>query len=304
MRPPELILKDLPRLRERWFGGKVGYDDKEYDLLIISRLTERTLGWMHHSERLVKGPHACTLFVHPDDARARGLRTGDFATVTSAVGNINVPVEVTDDVMPGVICLPHAWGHTRSRTRQRTANAYPGASLNDITDHNVMDELTGNAVCPWRSGETRKIAIKGRRMKKRYLIPAILIIAVGGWFLWTTTPKNDVPASIGEAVAARPLPPAQTPQHPLLAEGQRSGMHAGSYNTDVSDYAGPLGENTTTKHRAFGKLMGVAPNISFDSEGRLITVALNLNRVVLYLLDPETLEILAQSRNAEKGEPR
>lgn len=143
---PELILNDLPRLKKRWFDGEAGYDQKEYDLLIISRLTERTLGWMHHSERLVKGPPTCTLFVHPDDAKKRKLKTGDMATITSAVGQIDVPVEITADVMPGVICLPHAWGHTRKGTRQRVANAHPGASLNDITDHSVMDELTGNAV--------------------------------------------------------------------------------------------------------------------------------------------------------------
>ena len=101
---------------------------------------------MHHSERLVKGPPACTLFVHPIDANARNIKDGDLVSVTSAVGTIDVPAEITDSVMPGVICLPHAWGHTRVGTRQRVANAYPGASLNDITDHNIMDELTGNAV--------------------------------------------------------------------------------------------------------------------------------------------------------------
>jgi len=143
---PAIILGDLPRLKARWFDNQAGYDQNQYDLLIISRLTDRTLGWMHHSRRLVKGPHACVLFVNPKDAKARKLKDGDMAKITSAVGSIEVPIEVTDDVMPGVICLPHAWGHTRKGTRQRVANAHPGASLNDITDHNVMDELTGNAV--------------------------------------------------------------------------------------------------------------------------------------------------------------
>ena len=143
---PDIILDDLPRLKSRWLDGNPAYDEQEYDLLIISRLTKRTLGWMHHSERLVKGPAACTLFVHPDDAKARKLQEGDLASITSAVGSIKVPVEITDDVMPGVICMPHAWGHTRKNTRQRVANAHAGASLNDITDQNVMDELTGNAV--------------------------------------------------------------------------------------------------------------------------------------------------------------
>jgi len=84
--------------------------------------------------------------VHPDDASVRGLGDGDMAKITSAVGTIEAPVEISDSVMPGVICLPHAWGHTRKNTRQRVANAHPGASLNDITDQEKMDELTGNAI--------------------------------------------------------------------------------------------------------------------------------------------------------------
>ncbi|MGB0908455.1 MAG: molybdopterin-dependent oxidoreductase [Maricaulaceae bacterium] len=143
---PEVILADLPRLKSRWFDGEIDYDQKEYDLLIISRLTERTLGWMHHSKRLVKGPPTCTLFVNPKDAKSRKIKDGDIASVTSAVGSIEVPIVITDDVMPGVICMPHAWGHNRKGTRQRVANAHAGASLNDITDHRIMDELTGNAV--------------------------------------------------------------------------------------------------------------------------------------------------------------
>lgn len=143
---PEVILADLPRLKSHWLDGEIGYDSAEYDLVIISRLTKRTLGWMHHSERLVKGPPTCTLFIHPDDASARDVVDGNMVSITSAVGTIEVEIEVTDDVMPGVVCMPHAWGHTRKGTRQRVANAHPGASLNDITDHNKMDELTGNAI--------------------------------------------------------------------------------------------------------------------------------------------------------------
>ena len=143
---PEVILADLPRLKKYWMDGNIDYDEKEYDLKIISRLTKRTLGWMHHSEHLVKGPPTCTLLVHPNDASARDLNEGDLASITSAVGTIEAPVEISDSVMPGVICLPHAWGHTRKNTRQRIANAHPGASLNDITDQNKLDELTGNAI--------------------------------------------------------------------------------------------------------------------------------------------------------------
>ena len=143
---PELIINDLPRLKRHWFAGEHGYDESEYDMKIISRLTERTLGWMHHSKRLVRGKTACTLLINPDDARSRGLEEAEEAKITSAAGSIQAPIEITDDMMPGVVCLPHAWGHNREGTRQRVANAHPGVSLNDITNEKVMDELTGNAV--------------------------------------------------------------------------------------------------------------------------------------------------------------
>ncbi len=77
-------------------------------------------------------------------------------------------------------------------------------------------------------------------MKKRYIALVAVIVAHAATYWWFLVPKNDVPQAIGEAVEARPLTPSETPQHPFLAEGQRSGMHAGSYNTDVSDYPGPL----------------------------------------------------------------
>ncbi len=101
---------------------------------------------MHNSHRLVKGKHVCTMLIHPDDAADRGLHDGSLARVTSAVGSIDVPVEISDTMMPGVVCMPHAWGHNRPGTRLSVANAHPGASLNDITDEGVVDELTGNAV--------------------------------------------------------------------------------------------------------------------------------------------------------------
>ncbi|WP_062269109.1 molybdopterin-dependent oxidoreductase [Endozoicomonas arenosclerae] len=145
---PDFYLNDLPRLYDRFYGGVQEQMDRnsEFDMTIISRLTNRTLGWMHNSERLVKGKHACTLMIHPDDAEKRGVNQNSTVTVSSAVGSIEVPVEITDTIMPGVVCLPHAWGHTRKGTRKRVAEAHPGASLNDITNEKVVDELTSNAV--------------------------------------------------------------------------------------------------------------------------------------------------------------
>ena len=131
-------------------------------------------------------------------------------------------------------------------------------------------------------------------MRKRYSILLALFVVTAGTYYWYFIPKNDVPVAIGDAVAARPLLPSETPVHPYLAEPQRSSMHAGSYNTDVSDYPGPLGNKTVAKHRIFSRIIGVAPNLTFDSKGRLITVAMSLTGVTLQLLDSETLQTLAK----------
>ena len=101
--------------------------------------------WLHNSERLVKGDPRCTLLVHPDDAAARGLADGSLATLTSAAGSIDVPVEVSDSVMPGVVCLPHGFGHHRDGIRMSVAAAHAGESANDVTDEHFVDALTGNA---------------------------------------------------------------------------------------------------------------------------------------------------------------
>jgi anaerobic selenocysteine-containing dehydrogenase len=145
---PSVLLDDLPRLRQRFIEGgeEASQADSEFDLKIISRLTNRTLGWMHHSPRLVKGRNPCELMVHPADAAARGIEAESLVRVTSRRSSIELPVTLSEDIMPGVVCMPHLWGHGRSGTRQRVANATPGVSMNDLTDVRVIDELTGNAV--------------------------------------------------------------------------------------------------------------------------------------------------------------
>jgi anaerobic selenocysteine-containing dehydrogenase len=142
---PEVILSDIPRLKKRWLSDEPKAPS-EFDMVIIGRLQGRTLGWMHNSHRLVKGKDTCTLYIHPDDASARGVEDGSVVSVSSAAGSIELPAEVTESVMPGVVCMPPLWGHIRPGTRQAVATAHPGASMNDITNHKVMDQLTGNAV--------------------------------------------------------------------------------------------------------------------------------------------------------------
>jgi len=113
--------------------------------LIGRRQLRSNNSWMHNSHRLVKGKPRCTLLIHPDDAMTRGLANGDAAHVESKAGALTVPVEVTDAVLPGVVSLPHGWGHDREGTRLTVARQSPGASVNDVTSEFEVDTLSGTA---------------------------------------------------------------------------------------------------------------------------------------------------------------
>ncbi|RBM19349.1 dehydrogenase [Prauserella sp. PE36] len=136
---PKSYLDDVPRLRGLLERERTGL------VLIGRRQLRSNNSWMHNSERLVKGKPRCTLLVHPDDARERGLDDGDRALLSSASGTIAVPVEVTDAIMPGVVSLPHGWGHHRDGVRLGVAAAHAGVSANDVTDERLVDALTGTA---------------------------------------------------------------------------------------------------------------------------------------------------------------
>jgi anaerobic selenocysteine-containing dehydrogenase len=137
---PAQFLADVTRLERRYAGGASN------GLVMIGRRQLRSNNsWMHNSERLVKGPPRCTLLVHPDDARERGLVDGGQARVASATGAIELPVEVTDAMMRGVVSVPHGWGHARAGVKLRVATATPGASINDVIDPARVDELTGTS---------------------------------------------------------------------------------------------------------------------------------------------------------------
>jgi anaerobic selenocysteine-containing dehydrogenase len=117
-----------------------------FDLILIGRRQLRSNNsWLHNSARLMKGADRCTALLHPDDAAARGLEHGERVRVTSAVGSIEVPLEVSDEMRPGVVSIPHGFGHGRPGVGWSGAAAKPGASVNDITDPSVVDRLTGNA---------------------------------------------------------------------------------------------------------------------------------------------------------------
>ena len=93
----------------------------------------------------MKGADRCTALLHPDDAAARGLADGAAVRVASRVGEIELPLEVSDEMRRGVISIPHGFGHGRAGVGWQLAASKPGVSVNDVTDPAVLDRLTGNA---------------------------------------------------------------------------------------------------------------------------------------------------------------
>jgi len=136
---PRLVLEDLARLDT---VEPLGPDE----LLLIGRRHQRDCNsWMHNSERLTKGRPRHQLLMHPDDLAARGIDDGSKVAVKSQVGSVLVEVAASDTMMPGVVSLPHGYGHGLPGVRMRNAVDMPGVSLNDLTDPARLD-VSGNAV--------------------------------------------------------------------------------------------------------------------------------------------------------------
>ncbi len=150
---PKQYLSDLERLEKRHDHAP---GTAPNGLVLIGRRHLRSNNsWMHNTERLVKGPARCTLLIHPEDALARGVADGGRARVSTGAGSIELPVEVTDSMMRGVVSVPHGWGHSRSGTRLRVATEHAGESVNDIVDPAIIDELSGTSAL---TGQPVKVA--------------------------------------------------------------------------------------------------------------------------------------------------
>jgi anaerobic selenocysteine-containing dehydrogenase len=136
---PALLVGDLDRLRA-WL------DDRPGDALVLigRRHRQDNNSWFHNSTRLTRGKPRHQLLMHPDDLASRGIEDGALVTVSSRVGCVRVEVVGTDDMMPGVVSLPHGYGHRVDGTRLRNASKLPGVSINDLTDPDLVD-LSGNA---------------------------------------------------------------------------------------------------------------------------------------------------------------
>lgn len=123
-------------------------DDPPADgLLLVGRRHLRSNNsWMHNLEVLVKGKERCTLQIHPADAGAAGVRDGEEVRVSNLTGSVTVRVEVTDDIMAGVVSIPHGWGHDLPGVRLSMAARRPGVNSNLLASTEAIDALSGNAV--------------------------------------------------------------------------------------------------------------------------------------------------------------
>ncbi|MEQ6024442.1 molybdopterin oxidoreductase family protein [Streptomyces salinarius] len=137
---PEPIAADLPRLAR-------ARDERPAGLVLVGRRHLRSNNsWMHNIPVLTGGSNRCTLHLHPEDAARLGVRDGQPVRVKGAGGAVTAPAEVTDTVRPGVVSLPHGWGHDRPGTRQTHAVGDPGVNVNQLLDGGTLDPLSGNAV--------------------------------------------------------------------------------------------------------------------------------------------------------------
>lgn len=163
---PEVFVTDLERVRTRWDRGRASDQlpalpsstsspsspfhpeplaENGHLLLIGRRQLRSNNSWMHNSARLLRGATRCTILMHPTDAAHRDLKSGQTVSVRSNVGSLEVPLEISEEIMPGVVSMPHGWGHDRHGVRLDVAQQHAGASINDLTDNQSIDALCGTA---------------------------------------------------------------------------------------------------------------------------------------------------------------
>lgn len=137
---PASLVKDLERLKTEENAAD------EYPFALIGRRHLRDCNsWLHNSEILVKGKNRCTLLINKSDAKSLNLQNNQTVKVSSRVGDVEIPCEITDAIAQGVVSIPHGYGHGRDGVKLDIAKNHAGVSINDLTDASLIDELTGNA---------------------------------------------------------------------------------------------------------------------------------------------------------------
>lgn len=139
---PPIIAADVPHLRE-WIA--VG-PPQGLELISGRRHVRSANSWMHNLHVLVKGKDRCTLVIHPRDAQSRGITEGDIVEVRSRAGKVQVRAAVSEDIRPGVVSLPHGWGHDEPGTRMNVAREHAGVNANLLVDADFVDRPSNNAV--------------------------------------------------------------------------------------------------------------------------------------------------------------
>ncbi len=139
---PRLLMDDCPRI-DRWIEQR----QTAGSLVLIGRRHLRTNNsWMHNVKSLTKGKDRATLWIHREDARRLGISPGQAVRVRSRVGSVTAPAEPTDNILQGVVSLPHGYGHERAAATLRVAGALPGPNVNALTDEERVEPLLGTAV--------------------------------------------------------------------------------------------------------------------------------------------------------------
>lgn len=151
---PSIFTDALRKLEVKFNETSFEKDLGKYSLIGRRHLRSNN-SWLHNSEKLMAGKNRCTVMMHPSDCEVVGVKNQEEVTVTSSRGSVRIPVEITEDMMPGVVCIPHGFGHHKKGIKLGVASKYPGVSVNDLTDHQALDSLTGNAAF-----SSLKVAIK------------------------------------------------------------------------------------------------------------------------------------------------
>ncbi|ALM92973.1 molybdopterin oxidoreductase family protein [Alteromonas stellipolaris] len=139
----DYFMPDIARVKTHFFDRM----RNENQMVLIGRRHIKTNNsWLHNSPRMVKGNNRCTLQLHPVDAAKYQVQEGDRVKVTSRVGHVQVEAEITDSIMPGVVSIPHGWGHNKKGIKLGVASQYPGVNTNILTDEMQVDTLSGNGV--------------------------------------------------------------------------------------------------------------------------------------------------------------
>jgi anaerobic selenocysteine-containing dehydrogenase len=137
---PDFVLADLPRLRA-W------HPPAAEQLVLIGRRHVRSKNsWLHNLPRLVRGRERCTLLMHPADAARIGVAHGGSARIASKAGAVVAAVEITDAMRPGVVSLPHGFGHEVEGARMPVARAHAGVNSNELAADDALEPLSGNAI--------------------------------------------------------------------------------------------------------------------------------------------------------------